>query len=249
MKFNVVTIFPEMFDALIDFGITNQAVLKQQLDIQCWNPRDFALDRHRSIDDRPYGGGPGMLMKPEPLARCLDEVKRVAAGPVVYLSPQGKRLDQSGVRSFSKLPEMTLLCGRYEGIDERLIQTRVDEEVSIGDYILAGGELGAMVIIEAVVRLIPGVLGNDLSAEQDSFSGQLLDCPHYTRPEVFESLNVPSVLLSGYHERIRRWRLDASIARTKNRRPEFLVDSNLDNEQISLLKSLELGTNVECEDE
>ncbi|NKB75863.1 MAG: tRNA (guanosine(37)-N1)-methyltransferase TrmD [Gammaproteobacteria bacterium] len=249
MKFNIVTIFPQMFLALTDFGITNQAVLKKKLDIQCWNPRDFTLDKHRSVDDRPYGGGPGMLMKPEPLARCLDELKRATTGPVIYLSPQGEPLDQSMVRDFSKLPEMTLLCGRYEGVDERVIQTRVDLEVSIGDYVLAGGELGAMVIIEAVTRLIPGVLGNDLSAQQDSFSGQLLDCSHYTMPEVFESLPVPPVLLSGDHERIRRWRLAESITRTRSRRPDLLVDSKLSNEQINLLKSLESGMNVESKDE
>lgn len=249
MKFNVVTIFPEMFDALIDFGITNQAILKEEMRLTCWNPRDFTLDKHRSVDDRPYGGGPGMLMKPEPLARCLDKVKESADGPVIYMSPQGQPLDQKMAQEFSQCQDMTLLCGRYEGIDERVIKTRVDQEVSIGDYVLAGGELAAMVVIEAVTRLLPGVLGNELSAQQDSFSGQLLDCPHYTRPEVFESLNVPAVLLSGDHEKIRRWRLKESIARTSDRRSDLLVESELDIEQINLLKSLRLGKNLEYEDD
>ena len=239
MKFDVVTIFPEMLDAIIDFGITRQACDRGQLAVECWNPRDFTLDQHRMIDDRPYGGGPGMVMKPEPLARCLDAVQARYSVPcgenevkekrqtspkkhVIYLSPQGQRFDQSKAEKLARLPGLVLLCGRYEGIDERVLETRVDEEISIGDYVLAGGELAAMVVIEAVARLLPGVLGNALSAAQDSFSEGILDCPHYTRPEVFESMAVPDVLMSGDHMKIAQWRREAALARTKRRRPDLL---------------------------
>ena len=249
MKFDVVTIFPEMLDAIIDFGITRQACDRGQLAVECWNPRDFTLDPHRMVDDRPYGGGPGMVMKPEPLARCLDAVQAARqsaslgrggseqsalAAPkkhVIYLSPQGQRFDQSKAEELAGLPSLVLLCGRYEGVDERVLETRVDEEISIGDYVLAGGELAAMVIIEAVARLLPGVLGNALSAAQDSFSEGILDCPHYTRPEVFESKVVPDVLMSGDHMKIAQWRREAALARTKRRRPD-LLDRLVDDDSV-----------------
>ena len=184
MKFDVVTIFPEMLDSVIDFGITGQACDRGLMSIQGWNPRAFTTDVHRVVDDRPYGGGPGMVMKPEPLAKCLDAVmekRGEGAGPVIYLSPQGQRFNQAKARELASLSQMTLLCGRYEGVDERVLSSRVDEEISIGDYVLAGGELAAMVMIETVARLLPGVLGNEQSAEQDSFSGELLDC--HTSPD------------------------------------------------------------------
>ncbi len=224
MEINVISIFPEMFDAITEYGITRNAVDKKALTLRRFDPRDFTEDRYRSVDDRPYGGGPGMLMKPEPLARCIDASLESNPGPVVYLSPQGERLTQSLVEELSVLQGINLLCGRYEGIDERVIESRVDREISIGDYVLAGGELAAMVVIDAVTRLLPGVLGNDLSVAQDSFNNGLLDCPHYTRPESFENVRVPEILLSGDHEKIRQWRLNQSIARTRERRPELLKE-------------------------
>ncbi len=238
-----------MFDAVLEFGITRQAVEKGLLKLILWNPRDYTEDRHRTVDDRPYGGGPGMLMKPEPLARCIDDARISNSGsnpgPVVYLSPQGDLLNQQLVEELADYTDLTLLAGRYEGIDERVIESRVDREVSIGDYVLAGGEIPAMTIIDAIARLLPGVLGNDLSASQDSFSNGLLDCPHYTRPECFEGLNVPQILLSGDHEKIRQWRLNQSIAKTGERRPDLLERVNLeegefDTEQIKLLKEFQL---------
>ena len=227
MEINVISIFPKMFDAIVEYGITRKAIDSGLLNLNLWDLRDYSGNRHRTVDDRPYGGGPGMLMKPEPLARCIDAATESVAGPVVYLSPQGERLDQKLVEEFVGLSGLTMLAGRYEGIDERIIETRVDRQVSVGDYVLAGGELPAMVLIEAIARLLPGVLGNDLSAGQDSFSNGLLDCPHYTRPECFEGSNVPEVLLSGDHERIRRWRLEQSIAKTGERRPDLMNQSSL----------------------
>jgi tRNA (guanine37-N1)-methyltransferase len=229
MEINVISIFPKMFDAVVEYGITRKAIDSGLLSLQLWDLRDYSGNRHRTVDDRPYGGGPGMLMKPEPLARCIDAATKSVAGPVVYLSPQGERLDQKLIEELIGLPGLTLLAGRYEGIDERIIETRVDRQVSIGDYVLAGGELPAMVFIEALTRLLPGVLGNELSAQQDSFSNGLLDCPHYTRPECFEGLDVPDVLLSGDHERIRRWRIEQSIAKTGERRPDMINHSSLED--------------------
>jgi tRNA (guanine37-N1)-methyltransferase len=182
------------------------------------------------VDDRPYGGGPGMVLKPEPLSKCIDDAKETGLGPVVYLSPQGERLDQNKVQELSELDGMILVCGRYEGIDERIIDSRVDLEISIGDYVLAGGEMPAMVMIDAIARLLPGVLGNSESAIEDSFSSDLLDCPHFTRPEEFEGMNVPEVLLSGDHEKIKRWRHNESMKRTEQRRPDLLKKRNLINE-------------------
>lgn len=226
LRINVISIFPEMFDAL-GFGMSGRALDKKALDLYLTNPRDFAKNRHRTIDDRPYGGGPGMVMMAEPLSAAIDAVTKVktlgqGAGPVVYLSPKGRRMTQTDVESFASLPELTLIAGRYEGIDERIIQTRVDDEISIGDYVLAGGEFAAMVLIEAIARLLPGVLGNNESAVQESFTSGILDYPHYTRPECFENLRVPEVLLSGNHKKIVTWRKQQALKVTKERRPDLL---------------------------
>lgn len=226
LKVNVISIFPEMFDAL-GYGIVSRAVEKQALEVVITNPRDFANNRYRTIDDRPYGGGPGMVMMPEPLSAAIDAVTGpVKIGPVVYLSPKGRRMTQPDVELFAKMKEVTLIAGRYEGIDERIIDTRVDDELSIGDYVLAGGEFAAMVMIEAVARLLPCVLGNEDSADQDSFSSGLLEYPHYTRPECFEGFKVPGVLLSGDHKKIDVWRKQQALAVTKERRPDLLASTD-----------------------
>lgn len=217
-----------MFAAL-DYGIVSRAVEKQALEIALQNPRDFAKNRYRTVDDRPYGGGPGMVMMAEPLAAAIDALRKPdppeskKAGTVIYLSPKGRRMTQTDIESFAEKSEITLIAGRYEGIDERIIQTRVDDELSIGDYVLAGGEFAAMVMIEAVARLLPGVLGNQDSAQQDSFSSGMLDYPHYTRPECFENLKVPEVLLSGDHKKIAAWRQQQALTVTKERRPDLLA--------------------------
>lgn len=237
MWFGVVSLFPEMFEAVTRYGVTGRAVRNELISVQCWNPRDFTHDRHRTVDDRPYGGGPGMLMKVQPLRDAINAA-RAAAGDgarVIYLSPQGRRLDQTGVAELAQAQHLILVAGRYEGIDERLIQSEVDEEWSLGDFVLSGGELPAMVLIDAVSRLLPGVLGHSDSAVEDSFYEGLLDCPHYTRPEVLDGMQVPEVLLSGNHEQIRRWRLKQQLGRTWARRPELLEQIELDPEQHALL--------------
>ena len=232
----VLTIFPQMFDAVRENGISARALEQGAMQLQLWNPRDFTTDQRRTVDDRPYGGGAGMLMTPVPLARTIDAAKEENHGPVVYLSPQGERLDQQLLAELVALPELILLAGRYEGIDERIVESRVQREISIGDYVLSGGELAAMVLIEGMARLLPGVLGNDDSAVQDSFADALLDYPHYTRPEMFEGRTVPEVLLSGDHEAIRRWRLMQALGRTSQRRPDLLAGRELGREQTDLLK-------------
>lgn len=233
----VVTLFPEMFTALTEHGVTGRAVKRGQLTVEYSNPRDHAHDRHRTVDDRPFGGGPGMLMKVEPLLEAIEAIREKAPSPprVIYLSPQGQPLTQQRATELAQLDSMVLLCGRYEGIDERIIEMCVDEEISIGDYVLSGGELGAMVLLDAVTRLIPGVLGHADSAVEDSFSEGWLDCPHYTRPEEFAGQRVPEVLLSGNHALIRRWRLKQSLGRTWQRRPELLKELTLSKEQQQLL--------------
>lgn len=233
----VVTLFPEMFTALTGHGVTGRAVKRGQLTVEYSNPRDHAHDRHRTVDDRPFGGGPGMLMKVEPLLEAIAAIRAKAPSPprVIYLSPQGQPLTQKRVVELAQLDSLVLLCGRYEGIDERIVEMCVDEEISIGDYVLSGGELGAMVLLDAVTRLIPGVLGHADSAVEDSFSEGWLDCPHYTRPEEFAGQRVPEVLLSGNHELIRRWRLKQSLGRTWQRRPELLKELTLSKEQQQLL--------------
>ena len=238
----LVTLFPEMAQAITGFGVTRRAVDNGQLQVETVNPRDFTEDRHRTVDDRPFGGGPGMVMKVEPLAKAL-QAARVAnpAAKVIYLSPQGQPLTQAKATALAEQPGLILLAGRYEGVDERLLDAEVDEQISIGDYVLSGGELPALVLIDAVSRLIPGVLGHQDSAEQDSFSGEfenLLDCPHYTRPEVYGEQAVPPVLLSGNHELIRRWRLKQALGRTWQQRPDLLEARRargLSNEEQQLL--------------
>ena len=220
MWFGVVSLFPEMFRAITDNGITGRAVKEGLIEVETWNPRDFTHDRHRTVDDRPYGGGPGMLMKIQPLRDAIHAAKNAAGTDttVIYLSPQGRPLDQAGVQELAARKRIILVAGRYEGIDERVINNEIDEEWSIGDYVLSGGELASMTLIDAVSRFVPGTLGHQDSAQEDSFAEGLLDCPHYTRPEVFEGKPVPEVLLSGNHERIRKWRLMQSLGRTWLRR-------------------------------
>lgn len=237
----VVTLFPDMFNAITEFGVTRRAVNDERLTVQTWNPRDYATDRHRTVDDRPYGGGPGMLMMVAPLRAAIQEAKagiETQSGQVpkvIYLSPQGRKLDQQGVRELSQYSALVLVAGRYEGIDERVIESDIDEEWSIGDFVLSGGELPAMVMIDALAREVPGVLGHQDSAVEDSFANGLLDCPHYTRPEVLDGKQVPPVLLSGNHEEIRRWRLQQALGRTWQRRPELLNNLALTDEQQTLL--------------
>ena len=239
IRFDAVTLFPEMFAALSASGITSRALQAGLWELRTWNPRDFTTDSYRTVDDRPYGGGPGMVMLAEPLEATLDAVRTSGGGRVVYLSPQGRRLDHAKVMEFAGEGRLTLLCGRYEGIDERLIARRVDEEVSIGDFVLSGGELAAMALMDAVVRQLPGALGDEASAVEESFAGGLLDCPHYTRPEVHGGEKVPEVLLSGHHENIRRWRLKQALGRTWRRRPELLAARVLSDEERKLLEEFQ----------
>ena len=236
MRIDVVTLFPQMFGVLADYGITGRAIQRELLQIATWNPRDYTRDRHRTVDDRPYGGGPGMVMMFEPLRDAIRAAKADAgAGRVIYLSPQGRKLDQSGLDELAQEPNLMLVCGRYEGVDERVIATEVDEEWSIGDYVLSGGELAAMVIIDGITRLLPDALGHEDSALQDSFAEGLLDYPHYTRPETIEGMTVPAVLRSGDHQAIARWRQKQALGRTWLRRPDLLERLELNEEQEALL--------------
>lgn len=237
MDIDVITLFPEAFRQMLDLGVVGRAIESGRINVRTWNPRDYASDKHRSVDDRPYGGGPGMVMSVEPLRTTIREV-RAAAGAdarVSLLSPQGERFDQAAARKLARRERLIFLCGRYEGIDERLIDLEVDEEWSIGDYVLSGGELPAAVIVDTVSRLLPGVLGNAESAEQDSFWSGLLDFPHYTRPEEFEGMMVPPVLISGDHQAVNRWRKQQSLLRTLIRRPELLDSVELDEETKAML--------------
>ena len=236
IRFDVVTLFPEMFAAVTHSGISGRALGAGLWSIGLWNPRDFTSDNYRTVDDRPYGGGPGMVMLAEPLEKALDAVREAGGGKVIYLSPQGRKLDHEKVIELAGRKAATLLCGRYEGIDERLIERRMDEELSIGDYVLSGGELAAMTVIDAVVRQIPGALGDGQSAAEESFVDGLLDCPQYTRPEVYEGAKVPEVLLSGHHENIRRWRSKQALARTWLRRPDLLAARKLSEDERKLLE-------------
>ncbi|MDF1832725.1 MAG: tRNA (guanosine(37)-N1)-methyltransferase TrmD [Porticoccaceae bacterium] len=238
MKIALVTLFPEMFEAVTDYGVTGRALSKGLVEVGFFNPRDYTTDRHHSVDDRPYGGGPGMVMTLEPLRESITRARDWIQGSckVVYLSPQGQVLTHQAVVDFAGRREnLVLIAGRYEGIDERLLSLEVDEEWSIGDYVLSGGELPAMVLMDALLRQLPGVLGRQASAEEDSFVDGLLDCEHYTRPEVYKGMAVPEVLLSGNHERIRRWRLQRSLLRTQSRRPELLAALQLTEEQVAIL--------------
>ena len=241
VNITLISLFPELIQQATEFGVLGRAIKQQQLKLQCINPRDYTEDKHHTVDDRPYGGGPGMLMKVEPLAKAIHAARQLAskdsavkggAVKVVYLSPQGRQLNQPlVVDTAATVDNLILIAGRYEGIDERIIESLVDEEWSIGDYVLSGGEFAALVVIDAVTRLIPGVLGDDESAIQDSFMQGLLDCPHYTRPEIVDGRTVPEVLLSGDHMAIKRWRLKQSLGRTWLRRPE-LIDAIRDDAAI-----------------
>ncbi|MFT5712311.1 MAG: tRNA (guanine37-N1)-methyltransferase [Glaciecola sp.] len=239
-RFGVVTLFPEMFEPFLNQGVFGRAVKNGIIQVDLFNPRDYTTDKHRTVDDRPYGGGPGMLMMVQPLTDAISDAK-VALGEnslVVYLTPQGQTLNQTAVQSLTQLPNIILVAGRYEGIDERVINALVDQEWSIGDYVLSGGELPAMVLMDSVSRLLPDVLGHSQSAVEDSFANGLLDCPHYTRPEVLNGEVVPSVLLSGNHEKIRQWRLTNSLKRTLERRPDLLNYLALTEEQQKILTQL-----------
>jgi tRNA (guanine37-N1)-methyltransferase len=244
----VVTLFPEMFDAITNQGVTGRAVKSGLIEFHSWNPRDFTTDKHRTVDDRPYGGGPGMLMMVEPLKQAIVAAKAAAGegAKVIYMSPQGRKLDQQGAAELAANEKLILVAGRYEGIDERIIESYVDEEWSIGDFILSGGELPAMTLIDAVARLVPGVLGHNQSAEQDSFSDGLLDCPHYTRPETLDGKSVPSVLLSGNHREIEKWRLKQQLGRTWLRRPDLLQNLALTEEQVRLLSEFQQEYQKTC---
>jgi len=235
IRFDAITLFPEMFAAITESGITRRAKEAGLWSLATWNPRDFTTDSYRTIDDRPFGGGPGMVMLAEPLEKALDAAKQAGGGAVVYLSPQGAKLDHAMVMGFAGRGAVTLLCGRYEGVDERLIARRVDEEVSVGDYVLSGGELAAMVLIDAVVRQLPGALGGEQSAAEESFAEGLLDCPHYTRPENWQEVAVPAVLMGGHHKNIRRWRLKQALGRTWLRRPDLLAGRAMSEEESKLL--------------
>ncbi|HSJ48865.1 MAG TPA: tRNA (guanosine(37)-N1)-methyltransferase TrmD [Gammaproteobacteria bacterium] len=236
MRIDVVTLFPELVQTLTEHGIPRRAAERGLLQLETWNPRDYTRDRHRTVDDRPYGGGPGMVMRVEPLQAAIRAARQAdVAAPVIYLSPQGRRLDQAGVRELARRSRLILVAGRYEGIDERLIEAEVDEEWSIGDYVLSGGELAAMVLADAVTRLLPGALGDADSAGQDSFMEGLLDYPHYTRPEEVAGRRVPEVLLGGNHAEIERWRRQQALGRTRERRPDLLELLELDEEQQALL--------------
>jgi len=237
MHFSVVTLFPAMIGAGTGFGICGRALRNRLARLSTLDPRDFAADTHRTVDDRPYGGGPGMVLKVEP---CRAAIRAARAGapdgsPVVFLSPQGRRFDQSVAREYAALPGLILVSGRYEGFDERLLATEADDELSIGDFVMSGGEIAAMAVMDSVVRLLPGVIGDAASAEQDSFSDDLLDWPQFTRPEDVDGIEVPRVLLDGNHEEIRRWRLKQALGRTWLRRPELLADRLLTGEEQQLL--------------
>jgi tRNA (guanine37-N1)-methyltransferase len=241
-RYDVITLFPEMFVALTGSGITRRARDRGLYEIAFHNPRDFTTDAHRTVDDRPYGGGPGMVMLADPLEKSIRRAREAQAGTfgssgkVIYLSPQGRRLDQAMVLELAQRPGLILLCGRYEGVDQRLLDRTVDEEISLGDFVLSGGELAAMVMLDAIVRQLPGALNDADSAQEDSFANGLLDCPHYTRPELYEDDRVPDVLLSGNHAAIRRWRLKQALGRTWLRRPDLLAARQLSKTELNLLE-------------
>jgi tRNA (guanine37-N1)-methyltransferase len=249
-RFGVVTLFPEMFEPFLNQGVFGRAVKNGIIQVDIFNPRDYTTDKHRTVDDRPYGGGPGMLMMVQPLTDAISDAK-AALGEnslVVYLTPQGQTLNQTAVQSLTQLPNIILVAGRYEGIDERVINALVDQEWSIGDYVLSGGELPAMVLMDSVSRLLPDVLGHSQSAVEDSFTNGLLDCPHYTRPEVLNGEVVPSVLLSGNHEKIRQWRFTKSLERTLQRRPDLLNYLALTEEQQKILTQLKCEQKLQQDD-
>ena len=233
----VITLFPEMLKAVTDFGVSGRAVSRGLMKVSAFNPRDWATDAHRTVDDRPYGGGPGMVMQVGPLRKAIAAARgQLAGAPVVFMSPQGRRIHQGDIRNVVQTGALILVAGRYEGVDERAVELEADDEWSVGDYVVSGGELPAMIVIDAMCRLLPGALGDAASAEQDSFMAGLLDCPHYTRPETVDGLRVPEVLLAGNHEEIRKWRLKQALGRTWRRRPDLLETLELDAEQHRLLQ-------------
>jgi tRNA (guanine37-N1)-methyltransferase len=240
MKFDIVTIFPKMIDAGLAEGVISRGIATGLLDVRVHDLREFTTDRHRSVDDVPYGGGPGMVMKPEPLVKACQAIRQTRGTPdaVIVLSPQGRRFDQAEAARLGALSHIVLLCGRYEGMDERVRELVATDELSVGDYVLSGGELPALVVVDAVSRLVPGVVGDEQSVEEDSFSSGLLDYPHYTRPAEFAGRTVPGVLLSGHHAAVRRWRRKAALARTLERRPDLLAGAVLDDEDRALLDEL-----------
>ena len=237
MRIGVVSLFPQMFDAITEYGVTGRAVKDDLLMLNYWNPRDFTQDKHKTVDDRPYGGGPGMVMKVEPLQQAIQAAKQQLGQQtkVIALSPQGRRLDQQGLQELATREEIVFVAGRYEGIDERLMGAVIDEEYSIGDYVLSGGELPAMVLIDGITRLLPGAVGDPESIEFDSFKTGLLDYPQYTRPEVVGGMQVPPVLLSGNHQKIQRWRLQQALGRTYERRPDLLEGREMSETEQQLL--------------
>jgi tRNA (guanine37-N1)-methyltransferase len=236
VRIDVITLFPEMVEQVIKYGVVGRAADQNLLDLECWNPRDYTVDKHRTVDDRPYGGGPGMLMKMQPLEETIQAVRQKnPQAQLVYLSPQGKPVDQDMLAKQVNAGSVIFLCGRYEGIDERLVQQEVNQEWSIGDYVISGGELAAMVCIDAMTRLLPGALGHEQSAQQDSFSDGLLDYPHYTRPEEYKGRKVPEVLMNGNHRHIEDWRERQSLGRTWQKRPDLLKLIVLDDRQQALL--------------
>lgn len=249
LQFSAITLFPEMFSAVTDYGVVGRAVKAGLIQVNCTNPRDFTQDRHRTVDDRPYGGGPGMLMKIDPLEKAIlaskqDSVAQNRPAKVIYLSPQGRKLDHHLVKELSKERHIILLSGRYEGIDQRLIDQQVDLEVSIGDFVLSGGELAAMALIDSVTRLLPNALGHVDSAEEDSFEDGLLDHPHYTRPESYKDLDVPPILLSGDHKAIARWRLKQRLGNTWLKRPDLLDEKDLSDSEKQLLEDFKSEKNA-----
>jgi tRNA (guanine37-N1)-methyltransferase len=246
VRFDVVTIFPAMIEQALAAGIVGRAIDRGTLNVRVHDLRAFTHDRHRVVDDMPYGGGPGMVLKPEPIFRALDAMEGDGEGPatVILTSPQGTRFSQPVAQRLSQCARLVLLCGRYEGVDER-VRARVDEEISIGDYVLSGGELAALVVVDAVARLVPGVVGDEQSVAEDSFSRGLLDFPHYTRPAELAGAKVPDVLLSGNHAEIRRWRRREALARTLTRRPDLLAGASLDDEEQAMLRDLIAGRDRE----
>ena len=243
LRFDIVTLFPEMVEAAANYGVTGRALERQIVKLAIWNPRDYTHDRHKTVDDRPYGGGPGMVMKYQPLHDAVMDAKRidvVGERKTVCLSPQGKPINQELLAKACSVSQLILIAGRYEGIDERFVELDCDEEWSLGDYVISGGELAALIVVDGVSRLLPGVLGDADSAAQDSHAEGLLDCPHYTRPEQIEGLVVPEVLLSGNHAQIARWRLKQALGRTWQRRPDLLKEKKLNAEQEKLLNEFKV---------
>lgn len=253
IQFDVVSLFPQMFDAISQYGITSRALENKIYGLHLWNPRDYTTDNHRTVDDRPYGGGPGMVMLAEPLEQAIEAAKARQLGvgvtnpKVIHLSPSGKPLTHEIVMQLSNAQGLVMLASRYEGVDQRLLDRMVDEEYSIGDYVLSGGELPVMVLMDAIIRQLPGALGDADSAAEDSFVNGLLDCPHYTRPEEYKGEKVPEVLTSGNHAKIKQWRLKKSLQRTRDQRPDLLADRSLSKEESRLLQELDVELKVKQE--